>query len=402
MKESISNNIGIKLIRGKGFSIIDTSSFPASTIKYSLYKEMWSTFHIVGFCDADVMNLNFQTGIKESIAREISAYKNAVGTIPIMYFKIFITQYGIPGDKINNILGCCEQSITAGAAFIPIILDLSSSRVLNPVPKMDKIGLTSLLTESFSEKGYYPGFDYLDEIFKNTTSVRQTNRSGTTRTNFKPYVTYSIIAVNILMFIITYLMEQSGDTYALVTLGAKVNELIVRGEYWRLFASAFLHSGIPHIAFNMFGLYQAGWMAERLYGGKKYIFIYLSSALVGSVSSFAFSNAVSVGASGAIFGLFGALLYVWRKKRRFFSTSFGINIIAVLLFNIIYGFTNSGIDNFAHLGGLVGGYISSSAAGLWDDDTRGISEKKILTYAALFFIFIGLLVYGIIENSPVH
>jgi rhomboid protease GluP len=400
MKESISNNIGTKLIKQMGFSIIDTSSFPASTIKYSLYKEIWGALHIVNFADADAMDLTSQDIIKERINMEVQAFRNAVGTIPVLYFKVFITQNGIPAEKASNVMECYDHSTASRTTLIPIIVDLSVSRVLNSMPKMDKIGLSGLAMESLSQKESYPGFDHLDDVFKNSVSTRQDGRTRPNTARLKPYVTYSIIAINILMFVIVYLIEQSGNPYAIVTMGAKVNELIIRGEYWRLLSSAFLHSGILHIAFNMYGLLNAGSMVEKLYGRKKFVFIYLSSALVGSVSSFAFSKAPSVGASGAIFGLFGALLYIWSKKRGLFSASFGINIIAVLVVNIIYGFTSLGIDNFAHIGGLLGGYISSNAVGLWDEDLRSNYSKKTLMYIVLVCIFAGLLVYGNNINIP--
>lgn len=399
MKDSISNNIGAKLIQKKNFSIIDTSSLPASIIKYSLYKEIWGANHFVNFSDADIMKLDFFDAIKENMAREVSAFKNAGGAAPVIYFKVFITKLGLPDEKTENILRCYDHSVPGRSTFIPIVLDLSSSRVCNPAPGMDKIGLTALLKESMSENVNLAGFGYLEEIYKAPEKVTENTHNKRNAAHIKPYVTYSIIAVNILMFLITYLMEKSGNPYALYTMGAKINELIISGEYWRLLSSAFLHAGIAHIALNMLGVYNSGWLVEKLYGSKKYIFIYLSSALMGSVFSFAFSKAPSVGASGALFGLFGTLLFTWRRKRRMFSASFGVSLILVLLFNIIYGFSNSGIDNFAHIGGFIGGCISSSAIGLWDDKGKGLFTKKALLYIALAGIFLLLLIYGILTNN---
>jgi len=193
---------------------------------------------------------------------------------------------------------------------------------------------------------------------------------------FKPIVTYSLIAINIVIFIAMELYGGSQNSEVLRKFGAKVNFLIINGEYWRFITSAFLHIGIPHIVFNMYGLYNLGSLVERIYGSKKYLFIYLMAALWGSAGSFIFSPVTSAGASGAIFGLFGALLYLGQKIPRIFSTSFGINILVVIGFNLIYGFTNSGIDNYAHICGLIGGYLCANITGLKYE--KIFKKKKIL------------------------
>ena len=177
------------------------------------------------------------------------------------------------------------------------------------------------------------------------------------------FVTYTLICINILIFIITALLSKSIyniDSYTLMVLGAKVNVLIDNGQPWRLITCAFLHGGLSHIAFNMYSLKIIGSEVEYVYGKVKYIAIYLISALGGSIFSYLFNaDSISVGASGAIFGLLGAML-IWgiRYKNRI-GKAYIMNLFKVLLINIFIGVTLSNIDNGAHIGGLVFGCISA-------------------------------------------
>lgn len=176
-------------------------------------------------------------------------------------------------------------------------------------------------------------------------------------------VTYILICINILIFIVTAFISkniQNIDSYTLVQLGAKVNVLINHGQPWRLITSAFLHGGLAHIAFNMYALKIIGSEVEYVYGKIKYISIYLISALGGSVFSYIFnSDSISVGASGAIFGLLGAMIIFGIKHKNKVGKEYIINLLKVLLINIFIGVTLSNIDNGAHIGGLIFGGISA-------------------------------------------
>lgn len=176
-------------------------------------------------------------------------------------------------------------------------------------------------------------------------------------------VTYILICINILIFIVTAFISkniQNIDSYTLVQLGAKVNVLINHGQPWRLITSAFLHGGLAHIAFNMYALKIIGSEVEYVYGKIKYISIYLISALGGSIFSYIFnSDSISVGASGAIFGLLGAMIIFGIKHKEKVGKEYIINLLKVLLINIFIGVTLSNIDNGAHIGGLIFGGISA-------------------------------------------
>jgi rhomboid protease GluP len=205
---------------------------------------------------------------------------------------------------------------------------------------------------SNGSKAFIPIIDYIVNI------------DSKRRISFKEYkVTYTIIILNILLYLIEVIKSRNLidiDIYTLIQMGAKVNVLINSGEIYRLLTSAFLHGGIIHIFFNMSALNIIGREVEAVYGSKRYIAIYVISALGGSVVSYLFKpNSISVGASGAIFGLLGAMLIFGLKERDKIGKQYMKNILETIGLNVIIGITIPNIDNFAHLGGLILGAITS-------------------------------------------
>ncbi|MBS5937319.1 rhomboid family intramembrane serine protease [Clostridium sp.] len=180
--------------------------------------------------------------------------------------------------------------------------------------------------------------------------------------NFKEYkITYILIIINILVFLIEAFLSRNIfdiDFYTLVYMGAKVNILIDHGEVYRLLTAAFLHGGLMHILFNMGALNIIGKEVETIYGAKKYLAIYFLSALGGNIFSYIMSpDSISVGASGAVFGLLGAMLIFGIKERKRIGKRYAKNIIETIAINVVIGLTMPNIDNFGHLGGLVFGGI---------------------------------------------
>jgi rhomboid protease GluP len=142
-------------------------------------------------------------------------------------------------------------------------------------------------------------------------------------------------------------------------LGAKENYLILSGEYWRFLTPIFLHADFQHLAMNCLSLFVFGKIIEGMYGHIKFAFIYFVAGIIGNIASFMFSPHSAVGASGAIFGLMGALLYFRVENPIAFKKYFGNNILVMVIVNLVYGFVKPGIDNFGHIGGLVGGFFIS-------------------------------------------
>lgn len=209
-----------------------------------------------------------------------------------------------------------------------------------------------ILYSSEGSKAFIPIINYM---------INENNKK---KINFKKYkVTYTVIILNILVYLIEIIKSRNLidiNIYTLIQMGAKINILINRGEIYRLITSTFLHGGIMHILFNMSALNIIGKEVEYIYGSKKYILIYILSALSGSLFSYLFNpNSVSVGASGAIFGLLGAMLVFGLKEKNKIGKQYVKNILETLAINVIIGITISNIDNYAHLGGLIMGAISA-------------------------------------------
>ena len=188
-----------------------------------------------------------------------------------------------------------------------------------------------------------------------------------TKTAFIPFVTYAFIGINLMVFLLMVFagfdlfpnpIEGSTDQRVLIAFGAKVNPLIQNGEVWRLLASTFIHIGIIHLAFNLYALGALGPLTEESLGHRKFFLVYILSGLGGSIASYLFSSALSAGASGAIFGLLGALLYYSYKRPALWKSGLGRSLVVVILVNFGFGFVQPGIDNFAHLGGFIIGTIS--------------------------------------------
>ncbi len=181
-----------------------------------------------------------------------------------------------------------------------------------------------------------------------------------------PWLTYGLIAINALVWIA---MLNYGGAFAgtpsdlLLRWGGNAASEVQRGQWWRMASAMFLHSGFMHVALNMLGLYSAGVAVERIYGHRLFALIYLGSGLVGSALSlhFAAQSAVSVGASGAVFGITGALLVALVQHHKQLPKTMGKQTLGSLAFFILYalaqGFGKQGIDNAAHVGGLVAGCL---------------------------------------------
>lgn len=219
--------------------------------------------------------------------------------------------------------------------------------------------------------------------------------------NQRPVVTYLLITINVLMWILTEYYGKKYGVNANLKFGAKFNPLIMSGEYWRLITPMFLHGGVLHLAFNSYFLYSVGPFVEKIFGKRKFITIYFIAGITGNVASFAFSQSLSVGASGALFGLMGALLYVIKKDKRIMKSSFGTNVLMTIGINLVLGFVNKDqIDNFAHIGGLIGGYLTARKCGLlWE--RRPVREQIIAILLIIGCIFGGVY-YGFTKPENIQ
>lgn len=206
----------------------------------------------------------------------------------------------------------------------------------------------------------------------------------------KPIITVSLIIINVIVFILMYIFGKgSQDAFTLIKFGAFQKDLILGGEYYRLITSAFLHIGIFHLLFNCYALYVIGRQLESFLGKIKFLIIYLVSALCGSLMSMIFPISISAGASGAIFGLLGSLLYFGYNYRVYLGTVLKSQIIPLILINLIFGFMVSGINNAAHIGGLIGGILITMSLGIKYKSKKSEQINGIV----LLSLFLGFLIY---------
>ncbi len=283
-------------------------------------------------------------------------------------------------------------------------LEIESTKNITPVPL---IGSDLNITN----QGILEAFPNINEkLLKDTTGVdliinvtkdinektEKDNRVYEKTFKPKPIVfTSLIILACIVMFIIECVMDGASVLFDGVTtktallLGANLRYYLQLGELWRLVTAAFLHVDLMHLVLNMYSLHIVGRQIETFIGKTKFLIVYLISAITGCLLSAVASTTASVGASGAIFGLMGSLLYFGYHYRTYLGNVVKTQILPIIALNLFLGFMTPGIDNFAHIGGLVGGLFTTMALGI---DGRTKTYERVNGCLCLI-IFIGFLSY---------
>jgi rhomboid protease GluP len=195
------------------------------------------------------------------------------------------------------------------------------------------------------------------------------------------------------LFFLTYIFGSgSEDTLTLYNFGAVYAPSVKSGEVYRLLLGTFLHAGIIHLICNMYSLFVIGTQVENFVGKRKFLGIYLISAISGSLLSCVFSDYLSVGASGAIFGLLGSLLYFGYHYRLYLGSVVRSQIIPIIVLNLFLGFMLNGIDNAAHIGGLIGGFLATMALGINGKSTKGERINAAIVLI-IYFAFLAILLF---------
>ena len=291
-----------------------------------------------------------------------------------------------------------KKTLSLSMNSLSIFLDLgdnvSNKEVSNfnyiKVENEDDFNNSDLIKKSFpdlvnklvyNEKGI--------ELFsKITNDINEHNKKDAEKVNnvFKqkvPIVTYILLIVNVLLFIVPKLL---GIYDYLIDSFCVHGPSIRDGEYYRLITGIFLHGGILHLFFNCYALFVLGGQIENFYGRVKYIIIYLFGGIMGSLVSIVLGNYPSIGASGAIFGLMGSLVYFGYHYRVYLGNVIKSQIIPLIVLNLVLGFLTPGIDNFAHIGGLVGGTIISIGLGV-PGKSSNFEKFNGLIISIIFLIF---------------
>ena len=176
-----------------------------------------------------------------------------------------------------------------------------------------------------------------------------------------PIMTKILITINIVIFILQLVL--GWDVVA--NFGANYAPFVKSGKFYVLFTSMFIHGNLIHLLFNMYALYIIGPQVESFYGKIKYLAIYFGSGILGALLSDIFlQNSISVGATGAIFGLLSSIVYFGYHYRAYLDTVIRSQIMPLIIFNIFLGIVIPNIDTFCHIGGLIGGVLVSMACGI--------------------------------------
>lgn len=254
-----------------------------------------------------------------------------------------------------------------------------------------------LEVETVREEGIELFIKLTDEI--NKKNFEETKKAEQVFSKKKPVMTYIFMAICFALYVFTALESANFidlNLNVVYKYGALVNFNMMNHDFtelYRLGTSVFLHAGLIHLLCNMYSLYIIGPQLESFFGKVKYSIIFIGSGIIGNLLSMAFlqDNVVSVGASGAIFGLLGALLYFGYHYRVYLSGVIKSQIIPLIGLNLLLGFMIAGINNLAHIGGLVGGILLSMAVGV----KYKSAKADIINGIIMTLIFIGFLSYMI-------
>lgn len=209
-----------------------------------------------------------------------------------------------------------------------------------------------------------------------------------------PLITYALIAINVILYVVPLLYGQLDEMVATLCVHGPS---IRAGQYYRLLSGIFMHGSIWHLLLNCYSLYVLGSQIESFLGKFKFTIIYFLAGLMGSLFSIIFNgNVASIGASGAIFGLMGALVYFGYHYRVYLGNVIKSQIIPLIIANLVFGFIATGVDNAAHIGGLIGGALVTVALGIKDKSTKFEQINGAITTIILyvFAFYMALVLVG--------
>lgn len=281
------------------------------------------------------------------------------------------------GDTVN-----LQDEKGISSILVNKISDINKNKIIEVFPNIVE-------KTNHKEKG-------IDLFVKMTENLNKTNMEKEKKANkiFSkklPLMTYIIMSICILAFALMHIVGNgSTDNVTLLLFGANLNVLTTSGQYYRLLTSMFLHIGIMHLLLNMYSLYIIGPQIESFFGKWKFLIIYLISGISGSILSIAFNhNVISAGASGAIFGLFGSMLYFGYYYRAYLGNALRSQVTMIIFINLMLGFMLTGVDNAAHIGGLIGGILTTMTLGIEDDRHNKFSINNLI----VLLIYLAFIVY---------
>ena len=312
-------------------------------------------------------------------------------------------QFNFDIYKTNNVARQIKKkTLSWKMNVLNIFLDLNDDVKLDSIDHIDNIKVNDTqdlvhnqtVVEAFPniEKDIINADNDVDLIVNVTNDIN----SKTAKENrkyeevFKPkkiVVTYVLIALCTLVYILQILFP------SLTTLGAVNGSLVRSGQVYRLVTGMFMHGSIWHLLCNMYSLYVIGCATENYFGKKKFLLIYFVSGIIGSMFSCIFNTSWSLGASGAIFGLMGALCYFGYYYRLYMGKALYSEIIPVIVLNLAISLVLSNIDFYAHIGGLIGGVFITMGLGIKNKTDKQSSINGWITFGILFVFTLYMLFF---------
>lgn len=318
-------------------------------------------------------------------------------------------QFDFDKFKTQKILGKIKKkTLSLNMNVLSIFLDLGDNIKLEDIEQNNHLMYVNMTNESDAKKSeilnkIFPDIEKKmqytekgEELFmKITKDINKHNQEDAKnvekvfRMKF-PMITYILIAINIIFWIVPVLL---GQYEYVINVMCTHGPSIRAGQYYRLFTGMFVHGGLAHLLLNCYSLYVVGSQMESFLGKIKFLIIYLVSGLSGALLSITFSgNVASIGASGAIFGLLGSMLYFGYYYRVYLGNVIRSQILPIIALNLLIGFTVAGIDNAAHIGGLIGGTLITIALGI---SNKSSTFEKINGWiiTGIFFVFLGYMAF---------
>lgn len=211
-----------------------------------------------------------------------------------------------------------------------------------------------------------------------------------------PFVSYSLLAIQIIVWLIMTGLGGSQRADLLILFGSKVNALIAAGQYWRLLTPIFIHIGLTHLLFNSITLYYLGPMVENIVGHWRFLAIYLLSGLMGNLMSYQFSAAISAGASTALFGLFAFFIVkAYLHPNNPYYEALGRTYKTLIIMNIVLNLLASNVDLAGHLGGALGGLLASF---IFAQNRNEIKVWQVVLALGLYLV----IAYVIMANKGIY
>lgn len=319
----------------------------------SLIRQTGAVVYIVNIINAESMNF-------QMYEKYIEYYKNQVIDM--------INRNNIPHTIMLDIVVLTEISEEFHQYFYSHkMFDEEKNSIYNIVSLADLKNKEFLIDKSQKILNIYEmvykalGVEENAELQK--INLKELEREIVKKTALKPkskntYITYFLMLFNAVIFIVMSILGKDVSlSERLIAFGANSRGYIIfEKQYWRLLSAVFLHVDLMHLFYNSFSLFLFGTRVEKYMGKWKFIAIYLVSGVFGNILSVLFNSGISAGASGAIYGLLGAVLALTQQtNRRVDNLSFYI-VLALMVSGLMFGFVTPGIDMFAHIGGLLAGY----------------------------------------------